>query len=167
MTVTTSFGRSRRLSLCAILLGVMAAGGVGARPALAHEAKCPVCSLDVPQDTPQQDNEVAIRAGRKRIEYRCVYCALHDASTYKGDITVLAPSDVKGTPVLLSRKDGAWSATPGTVLFVAQKVGHPSCMLGYRVFTTQSAFEAWVRKNRQLLGDAKPLTLPQMLEAAK
>lgn len=136
------------------------------RPVTAHEAKCPVCSLDVPQDTAAQDNETAIRAGRKRIEYRCVYCALHDAPTYKGDLTVLAPSDVKGKPVLLIRKDGNWSSEPANVLFAGQKVGHENCQLGYRAFTGKPAFDAWVHKNHAVLGDAVPLTLPQMLVAA-
>lgn len=167
MSKGIGFTQSHRVVLGAALLGVLMAAGVGPRPVFAHEAKCPICSLDVPQDTTQQDNEVAIRSGRKRIEYRCVSCALHDAVTYKGDITVLAPSDVKGQPVLLTRKDGSWSSTPANVLFVGQKVPHASCPLGYRVFTTRAAFDAWTHKNHALLGDATPLSLPQMIELSK
>ena len=167
MSKELAFYRIRRLALCAAFLSGLLAAGFGIRPALAHEAKCPICSLDVPQDTAEQDNEVAIRAGRKRIEYRCVSCALHDAATYKGDITVVAPSDVKGQPVLLTRKDGSWTTTPASVLFVGQKVPHASCPFGYRVFTTRAAFDAWTHKNHALLGDATPLTLAQMLEASK
>ena len=42
------------------------------RPAMAHEAKCPYCKLDVPQDTAQQDNEVALKYGRKRIPIKAI-----------------------------------------------------------------------------------------------
>jgi len=142
-------------------LGLLAA----AAPAFAHDAKCPVCKLDVPQDTDIQDNETAIRAGRKRIEYRSLLCALQDARSFNGDLTILAPSDVKGKPVLLNRKDGQWSVTPESVLFVGAKVDHPHCQLGYRAFTTRAAFDAWVHKNHELLGDAQPLNLQQLLQA--
>ena len=50
---------------------------------------------------------IANRFGRKRIEYRCVYCALSDAKSYNGDITILAPSELKGKPVLLTREGGS------------------------------------------------------------
>jgi hypothetical protein len=156
-----------RRSLLASALAALLASGLGGltpRPASAHEGKCPVCKLDVPQDTDQQDNEVALRSGRKRIEYRCVFCALADAKSYQGDITILAPSDVKGKPVLLTRKEGKWSTAPENVVFTGQKVNHRSCQLGYRAFTTRAAFDAWVHKNHELLGDAKPLTLQEMVD---
>src|SRR3954452_4708627 len=84
----------RKLSCRRLLpgsLAALAAAGLwtaAVRPAIAHEAMCPVCKLDVPQDTERQDNEVAIRAGRKRVEYRCVFCALSDAKSFPGEITV-------------------------------------------------------------------------------
>ena len=133
---------------------------------MAHEAKCPVCKLDVPQDTDQQDNEVALKFGRKRIEYRCLFCALSDSKSYNGDVTILAPSDVKDKPVLLTRKDGKWSVMPEPTVFVGEKVSHRSCQLGYRAFTTKAGFDKWVHANHELLGDAKPLTLDQMLAMA-
>jgi hypothetical protein len=145
-----------------------ALAGPGSRPAMAHEATCPYCKLDVPQDTEQQDNEVALRYGRKRIEYRCVFCALAQAkSDYKGDLTILAPSDVKDKPIVISRKDDKWSVSPETALFVGEKVNHRQCNTGYRAFSTRTGFDAWVKKNHALLGDAKPLTLTQMVEIAK
>jgi hypothetical protein len=160
---------NRRLFLAGTLAAALGAGltGSAVRPALAHEAKCPVCKLDVVQDTEQLDNEVAIKSGRKRIEYRCVSCALNDAKSYTGDITVLAPSELKGKPVVLSRKDGKWSVAPETAVFVGQKVNHRSCQVGYRALTTPAAFEKWVHANHELLNGAKPLTLDQMLEISK
>ena len=159
---------SRRLIItgaAAAMLGSLA--GPLVRPALAHEAKCPVCKLDVPQDTDEQDNEVAIRSGRKRIEYRCVFCAVQDAKSYTGEISVLAPSDVKGKPVLLSRKDDKWSVQPETAVFVATKVPHRQCQVGYRAFTSKAAFEAYAKKHADVVGaDAKPLTVAQFVEVA-
>jgi hypothetical protein len=160
---------SRRLLFAgslAIALGA-AAGSPVLRTAQAHEATCPVCKLDVVQDTEKLDNEVALKFGRKRIEYRCVYCALTDAKTYKGDLTILAPSEIKGKPVVLSRKGDEWSVLPETAVFVGHKVNHRSCQLGYRALTTRDAFDKWIHANHDLLRDAKPLTLPEMLAIAK
>ena len=82
--------------------------------AFAHIAPCPYCSMTIAQDTDTQDNEVALRIGRKRIEYKCVYCALAEAQTeYEGDLTILAPSEKKGEPVVIARKDGKWTAPDG------------------------------------------------------
>ena len=163
-TVTT-----RRLFVAGTFAAVLGIGiaGPALRPALAHEAKCPVCKLDVVQDTDKLDNEVALKSGRKRIEYRCVYCALTDAKSYQGDITILAPSEVKGKPVQLTRKEGKWSVAPETAVFVGHKVNHRSCQLGYRALTNKGAFDKWVHANHELLGDAKPLTLEEMLAVAK
>lgn len=157
---------SRRLLLAGSLAALVGVAGPVLRPAMAHEGKCPVCKLDVPQDTKEQDNEVALKSGRKRIEYRCVFCALSDSKSYTGDVTILAPSDVQGKPVMLMRKEGKWSSIPETAVFLGQKVNHRQCQLGYRTFTGKAAFDAWVHKNHELLGDAKPLTLPQMLDVA-
>lgn len=163
----TGFSRRSLLAL-SLAAGVAAAfGSTSLRPAQAHEATCPVCKLDVVQDTPTQDNEVALKFGRKRIEYRCVWCAMSDAKTYKGDLTILAPSEIKGKPVLISRKGGQWLTAPEGSVFVAQKADHKHCQTTYRAFTTKAAFEAHVKKNAALLADAKPLTLPQMVELAK
>lgn len=167
MEFVTSFSRR------ALLAGTVAltlAGGLAAlpvRPALAHEGKCPVCKLDVVQDTEKLDNEVALKFGRKRIEYRCVWCAVSDAKSYDGDVTILAPSELKGKPVLLSRAGGKWSVQPSTATFVGHKVNHRSCELGYRALTTKEAFAKWLEANQELLKDAKPLTLEQFLELAK
>jgi len=160
---------TRRLFLAGSLTVALALpiAGLVARPALAHEAKCPTCKLDVVQDTDTLDNEVALRSGRKRIEYRCVYCALNDAKSYTGDLTILAPSEVKGKPVVVSRKDGKWSVLPETAVFVGQKVDHRNCQIGYRALTERPAFEKWAQSHRELLKDAKPLTLSELLEVAK
>jgi hypothetical protein len=138
------------------------------RPAAAHEATCPYCRLDVVQDTAEQDNEVALRYGRKRIEYRCVFCALAQARTeFKGDVSILAPSEIKGKPVVISRKEGQWTVMPETAVFVGQKVNHQHCQTGYRAFSCRAGFDAHIKKHPELLRDARPLTLAQMVEIAK
>lgn len=160
---------NRRVVLAGTLAAALGLVGVATnpQPALAHEAKCPVCKLDVVQDTDQLDNEVALKFGRKRIEYRCVFCALQDAKSYNGDLTILAPSELKGKPVLLTRKEGKWSVAPEGAVFVGHKVNHRQCQVGYRALTTKTAFEKWAHSNHELLKDAKPLSLTEMLEVAK
>lgn len=133
--------------------------------AQAHDTDCPYCTLKVVQDTPTQDNEVALRYGRKRIEYRCVLCAIADINrgTYKdSDLTILAPSETKGKPIPLLRQGGKWSAPEGTV-FVAVKSGHEHCQATYRAFSSKTAFDAYVKKNATLLKDAKPVTLAELV----
>lgn len=137
--------------------------------AQAHDADCPVCKLKVTQDTKEQDNEVPLRYGRKRIEYKCVWCAIFDTNkgTYKqGDVTILAPSEIKGRPVPVTRTGGKWSAPAGTV-FVGVKASHKVCQTTYRAFTNKAAFDVYVRKNQPLLKDAKPLTVDQIVALAK
>lgn len=135
-------------------------------PVRAHEAKCPHCELDVVQNTATEDNETALKYGKKRIEYRCVMCAIADANkSYKGDVTVLAPTEIKGKPVEIVRKSGKWSA-PGGLVILGQKVKHRHCQMGYRVFNTKAAFDAHVQKNKVTLKDAKPITLAQLVEIA-
>ncbi len=133
----------------------------------AHEAECPHCELDVVQNTANQDNETALLYGKKRIEYRCVFCAIADAEkSYTGDLTVMAPSETKGKPVAIARAGGQWSAPEGTV-FVGKKVKHRYCETGYRAFTSKAAFDAHVKKNKVLLKDAKPMTLAEMVEISR
>ncbi len=134
---------------------------------MAHEAPCPYCAQAITQDTDTQDNEVTLKFGRKRVEYKCVFCALAEAKTdYKGDLSILAPSEIKGEPIKLQRTDGKWTSSAEGVHFVAQKANHKVCQYTYRAFTTEDAAKTYIEKNKALLPDAKPLTLDQMLEIA-
>lgn len=150
------------LGLLAILLII-----APVRTGEAHEAKCPHCELDLTQDTPQQDNEVALKYGKKRIEYKCVMCAIADAEkSYKGDLTILAPSQVKGKPVEICRIEGNWSA-PDSTVFIGHKIKHRYCERGYRAFTTVAAFNTHVEKFKVQLKGAKPVTLAELVKIAK
>lgn len=133
----------------------------------AHEAKCPHCQADVVQDTPEQDNEVPLMYGKKRIEYRCVMCAIADAEkSYKGDLKILAPSEKKGKPVEISRIEGKWSV-PDSTVFIGYKIKHRYCDRGYRAFNTKAAFAAHVEKYKVQLRDAKPISLAELVQIAK
>ncbi len=139
--------------------------------ALAHEVPCPLCGLKVAQATKSQDNEVVLRFGKKRIEYRCVYCALADAKKYDGDLFVYAPSETKGKPVILSRAAGKWSVVKvdgeklvpeeGAV-FLNAFDSHKECAALSRAFHTQAGFEAYKPKAK----GARPLTLDELLAKA-
>ena len=137
------------------------------RPASAHVAPCPYCGMTITQDTATQDNETVLKIGRKRIEYKCVFCAMADAqSEYKGDLTIAAPSETKDSPVVIKRVADKWSA-PATAVFAAQKGSHKVCQALYRAFTSQAAFDAYVKANPNAFGkDAKSLSLDQMLKLA-
>lgn len=133
--------------------------------AFAHEAPCPYCSLTLTQDTPEQDNETVLKYGRKRIEYKCVYCALAESKTEyaEGDISILAPSEKKGQPVVLKRTAGKWSA-PATAAFVLNApLKHKMCAAQARAFTTEAAAKEYAAKNNF----PAPLTLAELVERAK
>ena len=140
-----------------------------ALPSLAHEAPCPYCTMTVTQDTATQDNEVALKIGRKRIEYKCVYCALADAKTaYQGDLTILAPSEKKDAPVKLQRASGKWSVVaaadaPAAAFVLVQPLQHKVCDQRARAFTSTEAAQKYLDDNKATLGDAKPLSLTALV----
>ena len=160
----------RRRALTGALAAVLfSLALIGSLPQTARSAggKCPYCNLAVLKNEPTLDNTVAMRHGPNRIEYRCVYCAVAQANSdkYKGDVTILAPSEVKGKPVLLTRKGDKWSAKPATAVFVAEKAHHRYCQITYRALTGKPGFDAYVKKNARVR-TAKPLTLAQLVQKA-
>ena len=150
------------------LLGAAFLAPFSVASVLAHEASCPLCGMAITQDTPTQDNEVALKIGRKRIEYKCVFCALAEAKTeYKGDLSISAPSEKKGEPVMLKRSDDKWTALPATAYFVSRDpLKHKMCDVQARAFTTQAAAQAYIDAHKDELADAKPLTLDEMIKVA-
>ena len=153
-----------RLTLLIIPLATLLAG----RPAHASDAKCPYCKLAVLDDSGEMDNRVTLTQGARRIEYRCVFCAIAKAkSEIKGNLTIIAPSEVKGRPVIIHRKDGIWSSAPANAVFVAEKGNHRVCQLTYRAFTSPASLAAHVRKNQRLFKGARPVNLPAMVELSR
>lgn len=151
-----------------ILLGGLFAATIfaplGAIPVFAHEAPCPYCAQPVTQDTPTKDNEVALKVGRKRIEYKCVYCALAEAKTeFGGDLSILAPSEKKGEPVSLKRTNGKWAMLPATAHFVSsEKIKHKLCHVQARAFSTKNAAQNYAQAN-----GGEVLTLAQLNSQVK
>jgi hypothetical protein len=168
--IVSAVSRRRLVGAClAAFAATSGFSGLFAAPALAHETPCPYCKMTVTQDTPAQDNEVALRYGRKRIEYKCVWCAVADVSrgTYKdSDVTLLAPSEKKSQPIEITRKSGKWAAPAGTV-FLGVKASHRICQNTYRAFSSKAAFDAYVKKNQDIVKGAAPLTLDQLVASAK
>jgi len=141
--------------------------------ASAHDVPCPLCGMKVVQATKTQDNEVVLRYGKKKIEYRCVYCAIADSKKYDGDLVVYAPSETKGKPVILQRTAGKWNVVKDQdgklvpedgVVFINDFKSHAQCAALSRAFHTKAGFEKYAAANKAT--DSKALTLEEMVAAA-
>lgn len=131
-------------------------------PAIAHEADCPYCKMKLVQNTKELDNEVVLKAGNKKIEYRCLYCVFKDQGRYKGDLVVYAPSEKVGEPVILKRTEGKWTAPEGAVFLNTFKE-HVDCAALSRAFSSKEAFAKYVQAKGQ--PDAKAMTLDEFIAA--
>lgn len=141
-----------------LTLLVLAVGLISS--AIAHEGDCPFCKLKLVQNTKEQDNEVVLKMGNKRIEYRCITCVIKDQGRYKGDLVVYAPSEKVGEPVVLKRTGGKWSAPEGAV-FLNSFTKHVDCAALSRAFSSKEAFDTYVKAKGQ--PDAKALTLEEFI----
>ena len=141
----------------AILPGLLALTAV----ASAHDADCPYCKLKVVQSTKTQDNEVVVKIGNKRIEYRCIYCVFKDQKRYKGDLLVYAPSEKIGEPVVLKRTEGKWVAPEGTVFLNTFKK-HAECAQLSRAFISRAGLDAYAKSEG--VADAKALSLTEFID---
>lgn len=139
-----------------ILLGSIGISSI----AFAHEGDCPYCKMKLVQNTKEQDNEVVLKAGNKRIEYRCLYCVVKDQGRYKGDLIVYAPSEKIGEPVVLKRTGGKWTG-PKDAVYLNSFKAHKDCAALSRAFSSKAAFEKYIKANGQ--PDAKPLTLEEFI----
>lgn len=142
------------LVACSLLLGVAASSA-------AHEGDCPYCKMKLVQNTKDQDNEVVMKTGNKRIEYRCVYCVVKDQGRYKGDLVVYAPSEKVGEPVVLKRTAGKWTGPEGAVFLNTFKK-HADCSELSRAFSKKEAFDAYVKKHNA--DGAKALSLDEFVQ---
>lgn len=130
---------------------------------VAHEGDCPYCKLKLVQNTKDQDNEVVVKFGNKRIEYRCVTCVIKDQARYKSDLVVYAPSEKVGEPVVLKRTNGKWSA-PEKAVFLNAFTKHANCCELARAFSSKDAFAAYAKLHGA--ESAKPLSLDEFLTTA-
>lgn len=134
-----------------------------AMPAVLHEVPCQYCKLMVVQNTETQDNEVVLQFGNKRIEYRCVYCAIADSPRYNMDIIIYAPSEKIGEPVIILRKDGKWSTRSEKAVFINSFKEHAHCAELSRAFHTKEAFDAYAEKHK--VNEPKALKLDELVAA--
>ncbi|MBL8059420.1 MAG: hypothetical protein JNK63_01750 [Chthonomonas sp.] len=141
-----------------LILSTLSFAAIGS----AHEADCPYCKIKVVQNTKEQDNEVVLKVGNKRIEYRCLYCVIKDQGRYKGDLVVYAPSEKVGEPVILKRTEGKWTG-PKDAVYLNTFKAHKDCAALSRAFTTKEAFAKYAKAHGQT--EAKPLTLEQFITA--
>ncbi|MCC6686581.1 MAG: hypothetical protein IT205_06300 [Fimbriimonadaceae bacterium] len=144
----------KKLVLLILIFGVM--GVVSA-----HEADCPYCAEKIVQNTDKQDNEVVVKVGNKRIEYRCLYCVIKDQRRYKGDLVVYAPSEKVGSPVVIKRTGGKWVGPEKMVVLNVFKK-HTECAALSRAFSTREALDAYVKRNN--VQNAKALSLKEFIE---
>lgn len=141
--------------------------------AAAKPGKCAFCRMDVLANTATTDNVVTLTSAKTRMTLRCVYCALAEAQEeeeedLKGNLTITAPTERKGKLVTIRRANGKWSVTPRQAVFVgAQKLNHKHCEIDYRAVTSRKAVAAYVKKHKNFLGNAKVLTLKQLLDETK
>jgi len=149
------------LSKSLALLAVIGMVGMSSM-ARAHEADCPYCKLKIVQNTKEMDNEVTVKVGNKRIEYRCVFCVFKDQKKYSGDLVVYAPSEKKGEPIVLKRTAGKWTAPEGTVFLNGFKK-HADCAQLSRAFTSKAAMDKYAAAHS--VSDAKALSIDQFIEA--
>lgn len=129
--------------------------------AFAHEGDCPYCKMPLVQNTKEQDNEVVVKFGNKRIEYRCLYCVVKDQKRYRSDLIIYAPSEKVGEPVVLKRTDGKWTA-PEKAVFLNTFKKHADCAALSRAFSSREAFDKYVVDHK--VADAKALSLTEFIE---
>lgn len=130
--------------------------------AVVHEVPCQFCKLMVVQNTETQDNEVVLQFGNKKIEYRCVYCAIADSGRYRGDIVIYAPSEKVGEPVIIFRKEVKCTTRSEKAVFLNMFKDHPQCAELSRAFHTHEAFNAYVAERK--VKNPKALKLDELVE---
>jgi len=99
-------------------------------------------------------------------KFKCAYCAVADASSaddWKGNVTMIAPSENPKKPVTLKRVGGKWKAFPATAAFTeAKPIKHQICGSQYRAFTSAKAAQAYVKTGRA----DKVISLAQLVKIA-
>ena len=162
-TVKTSGISAVRLAFGAVLLAGMTLSPLTMARA---DQLCPDCALPIVKNIEGTDYEAVLTAAGKNVSYRCAQCAIADSCKYRGDLTLLAPSEKAGNPVQLRRLGGVWSGEPGA-LYMSVPVSHRKCQVANRAFHTKAGFDAYAAKNRDVVGDAKPMTLAQFVQSAE
>ena len=111
--------------------------------AVAHAAPCGYCHKPI-VGTPY-----VLKNAKHSEQFKCAYCAVADASgadDWKGDVTMIAPSENAKKPVTLKRVGGKWKQFPASAVFTeASPIRHSKCGEQYRAFTTKAAAQKYIK----------------------
>lgn len=163
MKTTNKMPRVALFAATIIAFGAAAFGAASTRASAGNE-KCPECELPNEKAT-----AATLKHGGKTIVFRCVYCVLDEAQgdDFKGDLSIVAPTEKVGRSIWIKRVRGKWSATAGASFVAAQRMRHRTCPETYRAFSSRAAAQNYIAKNRALVGNVSPLNLAQMLQVAR
>jgi YHS domain-containing protein len=129
--------------------------GHGAPAPKAHAASsavvCPICGKPL-----VAERAVSLqRAGDKtEHQYRCIDCALVAARDwYSGDLTLRTKSAAGGTPVVLTRTKGKWSASPSTAVVLMAPEAKGECIDQHVVLANTTEAKAYQRSHHASAGE--------------
>lgn len=98
--------------------------------------------------------------------FKCTYCAIAQAQTeaeWKGDVTLISPSEDPKKPVTVKRVSGKWKMFPATAAFTeASPIKHKKCGEQFRAFTTKAAAQAYIQSGQA----DKVISLDQLIQKA-
>lgn len=128
--------------------------------AVASAAQCAYCHKSI-------DGVPYVLKNQAHTEsYKCAYCAVAEAvgeADWKGDVTMISPSENPKKPVTVKRVGGKWKMYPTTAVFTeASPIKHRVCGEQYRAFTTRAAADAYIKSGK---ADAV-VSLAQLIEKA-
>jgi hypothetical protein len=134
---------------------------------------CRLCSKEVPAGQGVVANVAlpghAGAAGGERRIYRCIYCALTDLRDVPQPFTLEATSPMSQRKILLSRKQGEWTAQPSSAVYLILPEHAEECLDVHQPFASRDEFDAYVAAHPEIASqNPQPYTInqyEQMLEA--
>ncbi len=98
--------------------------------------------------------------------FKCTYCAIAEAQSeaaWKGDVTMISPSENPKVPVTVKRIGGKWKLFPATAVFTeASPIKHRMCGDQFRAFTSKAAAQAYIQAGKA----DKVISLTQLVQKA-
>ena len=136
------------------ILALLTSGAVG------FAAQCGYCHKSI-EGTPY------ILKNKTHSEaFKCTYCAIAEAqgeADWKGDVTMISPSENPKKPVTVKRIGGQWKMFPTTAVFTeASPIKHKKCGEQFRAFTTKAAAQAYIKSGQA----DKVISLTQLIQKA-
>ena len=134
-------------------------------PAQAANRMCPYCAM--PLGAPS--TQVWLHSGSKKVAYRCVFCAVSEAKTeYKGNLSILAPTENRKKPLIIKRTGGHWSSNLKGASFVGNmKVHHKSCPTSEHAFTSRAAAKRYIAQHKDVLSNGMLMSFNQFIAMTK